>query len=95
MLVSPFRTIPVAGEAGVPFFSVSGSEFAEMFVGLGATRVGELLTRRQAQLRAIALRLLEKEVLEGDGLRKLLGDRQGVWSGGGIPCEAIGRRLPG
>ena len=29
----------VAGEAGVPFFSVSGSEFVEMFVGVGASRV--------------------------------------------------------
>ena len=32
----------VAGEAGVPFFSVSGSEFVEMFVGLGAARVRDL-----------------------------------------------------
>jgi hypothetical protein len=29
----------VAGEAGVPFFSISGSEFVEMFVGVGAARV--------------------------------------------------------
>src|SRR5947209_1363045 len=29
----------VAGEAGVPFFSISGSEFVEMFVGVGASRV--------------------------------------------------------
>ena len=32
----------VAGEAGVPFFSISGSEFVEMFVGVGATRVRDL-----------------------------------------------------
>ena len=33
----------VAGEAGVPFFSISGSDFVEMFVGVGASRVRELL----------------------------------------------------
>ena len=31
-----------AGESGVPFFSVSGSEFVEMFVGVGASRVRDL-----------------------------------------------------
>ena len=35
----------VAGEANVPFFSISGSEFAEMFVGVGASRVRDLFTR--------------------------------------------------
>lgn len=34
----------VAGEAGVPFFSASGSEFVEMFVGVGASRVRDLFT---------------------------------------------------
>jgi cell division protease FtsH len=29
----------VAGEAGVPYFSISGAEFVEMFVGIGAARV--------------------------------------------------------
>ena len=39
----------VAGEAGVPFFSISGSEFVEMFVGVGASRVRDLFSRaRQA-----------------------------------------------
>ena len=32
----------VAGEAGVPFFSLSGSEFVEMFVGVGAARMRDL-----------------------------------------------------
>jgi cell division protease FtsH len=32
----------VVGEAGVPFFSISGSEFVEMFVGVGASRVRDL-----------------------------------------------------
>ena len=32
----------VAGEAGVPFFSISGSDFVEMFVGVGASRVRDL-----------------------------------------------------
>ncbi|RLD16500.1 MAG: cell division protein FtsH [Caldiserica bacterium] len=35
----------VAGEAGVPFFSVSGSEFVEMFVGVGAARVRDLFEK--------------------------------------------------
>jgi cell division protease FtsH len=40
----------VAGEAGVPFFSISGSEFVEMFVGVGASRVRDLF--RQAREKA-------------------------------------------
>lgn len=35
----------VAGEAGVPFFSISGSEFVEMFVGVGASRVRDLFSK--------------------------------------------------
>jgi cell division protease FtsH len=38
----------VAGEAGVPFFSISGSEFVEMFVGVGASRVRDLFTQAKA-----------------------------------------------
>jgi cell division protease FtsH len=37
----------VAGEAGVPFFSISGSEFVEMFVGVGASRVRDLFAKAQ------------------------------------------------
>lgn len=43
----------VAGEAGVPFFSVSASEFVEMFVGVGASRVRDLFERAKAQAPAI------------------------------------------
>ena len=35
----------IAGEAGVPFFSISGSEFVEMFVGVGASRVRDLFKK--------------------------------------------------
>ncbi|HCL66929.1 MAG TPA: cell division protein FtsH [Rhizobium sp.] len=38
----------VAGEAGVPFFSISGSEFVEMFVGVGAARVRDLFEQARA-----------------------------------------------
>jgi cell division protease FtsH len=38
----------VAGEAGVPFFSMSGSEFVEMFVGVGASRVRDLFKKAKA-----------------------------------------------
>ena len=40
----------IAGEAGVPFFSISGSDFVEMFVGVGASRVRDMF--EQAKLRA-------------------------------------------
>ena len=39
----------VAGEAGVPFFSISGSEFVEMFVGVGAARVRDLFLQARKQ----------------------------------------------
>ena len=42
----------VAGEAGVPFFSISGSEFVEMFVGVGASRVRDLFDQAKRNARA-------------------------------------------
>ena len=39
----------VAGEAGVPFFAISGSEFVEMFVGVGAARVRDLFNQAKAK----------------------------------------------
>ncbi|XJS10302.1 ATP-dependent zinc metalloprotease FtsH [Aerococcaceae bacterium WGS1372] len=43
----------VAGEAGVPFFSISGSEFVEMFVGVGASRVRDLFENAKKNAPAI------------------------------------------
>jgi cell division protease FtsH len=43
----------VAGEAGVPFFSITGSEFVEMFVGVGAARVRDLFQQARARAPAI------------------------------------------
>ncbi len=43
----------VAGEAGVPFFSISASEFVEMFVGVGASRVRDLFEKAKANSPAI------------------------------------------
>ena len=43
----------VAGEAGVPFFNISGSEFVEMFVGVGASRVRDLFKQAKKQAPSI------------------------------------------
>jgi cell division protease FtsH len=43
----------VAGEAGVPFFSISGSDFVEMFVGVGASRVRDLFSQAKESAPAI------------------------------------------
>jgi cell division protease FtsH len=63
----------VAGEAGVPFFSISGSEFVEMFVGVGASRVRDLFKRAREQSPAVIF------VDEIDAV----GRRRGVGLGGG------------
>ena len=44
----------VAGEAKVPFFLISGSDFVEMFVGVGAARVRDLFEKAKAQGQAIS-----------------------------------------
>lgn len=43
----------VAGEAGVPFFSISASEFVELYVGMGAARVRELFASARKEAPAI------------------------------------------
>ena len=42
VLVKHYLLERFAGEAGAPFFSISGSDFVEMFVGVGASRVRDL-----------------------------------------------------
>jgi cell division protease FtsH len=64
----------VAGEAGVPFFSISGSEFVEMFVGVGAARVRDLF--EQAAKAAPCIIFID----ELDALGKA---RSGIAHGGG------------
>lgn len=63
----------IAGEAGVPFFSISGSEFVEMFVGVGASRVRDLF--KKAKENAPCLIFID----EIDAV----GRRRGVGIGGG------------
>ena len=64
----------VAGEAGVPFFSISGTEFVELFVGVGAARVRDLFEQAQAQAPCIVF------IDELDALGKARG--LGGFSGG-------------
>jgi cell division protease FtsH len=63
----------VAGQAGVPFFSINGSEFVEMFVGVGAARVRDLFER--ARLHAPAIIFIDE--------LDALGRARGAWSLGG------------
>lgn len=63
----------VAGEAGVPFFSISGSEFVEMFVGVGAARVRDLFE----QARKLAPAIVFIDELDS------LGRARGAYSMGG------------
>jgi cell division protease FtsH len=63
----------VAGQAGVPFFSINGSEFVEMFVGVGAARVRDLF--EQARKRAPAIIFIDE--------LDALGRARGAWSWGG------------
>jgi cell division protease FtsH len=63
----------VAGEAGVPFFSINGSEFVELFVGLGAARVRDLFQQARAQAPCI-LFIDELDALgKARGLNQLTG----------------------
>jgi cell division protease FtsH len=65
----------VAGEAKVPFFSISGSEFIEMFVGMGAARVRDLFV--QAKTKAPCIVFID----ELDALGKMRGGPGGLMGG--------------
>ena len=66
----------VAGEAGVPFFSISGSEFVEMFVGVGAARVRDLFEQARAKGLVLLGATNRPEVLDPALLRAGRFDRQ-------------------
>ncbi|WP_372097592.1 ATP-dependent zinc metalloprotease FtsH [Tistrella mobilis] len=63
----------VAGEAGVPFYSISGSEFVEMFVGVGAARVRDLFA--QAREKAPAIIFIDE--LDALGRARAIGPMSG------------------
>ena len=45
----------IAGEAGVPFFTISGSDFVEMFVGVGASRVRDMFEQAKKNAQEVKL----------------------------------------
>jgi cell division protease FtsH len=65
----------IAGEAGVPFFSISGSEFIELFVGVGAARVRDLFEQAKQQAPCIVF------IDELDALGKSRGGNGGLTGG--------------
>ena len=75
----------VAGEANVPFFSMSGSDFVEMFVGVGASRVRDLF--RQAKEKAPAIIFID----EIDAIGRARG--KGVMTGGNDERESTLNQL--
>jgi cell division protease FtsH len=96
----------VAGEAGVPFFSISGSEFVELFVGVGAARVRDLFEQARSHAPCIifideldALGRARGSVLPGDGhdekeqpLNQLLAELDGFDASSGIVLLAATNR---
>ena len=94
----------VAGEAGVPFFSISGSDFVEMFVGLGASRVRDLF-REAAKVAPCIIFIDEIDAVgrsrdnrygnnseQEQTLNQLLGEIDGFDSTKGIVCLAATNR---
>ncbi len=94
----------VAGEAGVPFFSISGSDFVEMFVGLGASRVRDLF-KEAAKVAPCIIFIDEIDAVgrsrdnrygsnseQEQTLNQLLGEIDGFDSTKGIVCLAATNR---
>ncbi|MCL2396963.1 MAG: ATP-dependent metallopeptidase FtsH/Yme1/Tma family protein [Defluviitaleaceae bacterium] len=96
----------IAGEAGVPFFAVSGSDFVQMYVGVGASRVRELFKKARAAGRAVifideidAVGKTRSGSVQGGNderdqtLNALLTEMSGFGSGEGIVVIAATNRL--
>lgn len=95
----------VAGEAGVPFFSISGSEFAEMFVGVGASRVRDLFQKAKKNAPAIIFideidAVAHKRDARGGAgredeqtLNQILVEMDGFEEGGGVIVMAATNRV--
>ena len=94
----------VAGEAGVPFFSISGSDFVEMFVGVGASRVRDLF-REAAKVAPSIIFIDEIDAIgrsrdsrfgshseNEQTLNQLLGEIDGFDSSKGVVCLAATNR---
>ena len=91
----------VAGEAGVPFFSISGSDFEEMFVGVGASRVRSLFQQAAKvapcivfidEIDAVGHRRDARLGSNDQTLNQLLGEIDGFDSNKGIVCLAATNR---
>src|SRR5499425_3233330 len=78
----------VAGEADVPFFFLSGSEFVEMFVGVGASRVRDLFEQAKEKATCIAVGHDERE----QTLNQLLAEMDGFDSSKGVIIMAATNR---
>lgn len=91
----------VAGEANVPFFSISGSDFEEMFVGVGASRVRDLFQQASKvapciifidEIDAVGQRRDSRYGSNDQTLNQLLGEIDGFDSSKGIVCLAATNR---
>src|SRR6266700_1795869 len=87
----------VAGEAGVPFYSISGSDFVEMFVGVGASRVRDLF--EQAKANAPAIVFVDEIVAAQPDLAGRKGilrvHARGKPFASDVDLDVIARRTPG
>jgi len=78
----------VAGEAGVPFFSIAGSEFMEMLVGVGAARVRDMF----AQAKKAAPAIIFVDEIESIGRQRGMGFSGGHDERGSSPDKALDTR---
>ena len=80
----------VAGESNVPFFSMSGSEFVEMFVGMGASKVRDLF--KQAKEKAPCIVFIDEIDAIGQTLNQLLTEMDGFEENTGVVILAATNR---